>query len=138
MIKYPKIVAFLCNWCGYAGADTAGVSRFQYPPPIRIIRVMCSGRVDPAFILEAFDRGADGVLICGCHYGSCHYVDGNIKTEKRVQQTKEVLEFLGLGAKRLRLEWISASEGAKFADVVKEFTEEIIKIGQNPLKEKLS
>jgi len=119
----PNIVAFLCNWCGYAGADLAGVSRFQYPTSVKIIRVMCSGRVDPVFILKALENGADGVLVCGCHIGDCHYITGNLKAEKRVETTKKLLEAIGIDPNRLRLEWISASEGAKFAAVVKEFTE---------------
>ncbi len=119
----PNIVAFLCNWCGYAGADLAGVSRFQYPPSVKIIRVMCSGRVDPVFILKALENGADGVLVCGCHIGDCHYLTGNLKAEKRVEQTMKLLETIGIDSKRLRLEWVSASEGGKFAVVVKEFTE---------------
>ena len=119
----PNIVAFLCNWCGYAGADLAGVSRFQYPTSVKIIRVMCSGRVDPVFILKALENGADGVLVCGCHIGDCHYITGNLKAEKRVETTKKLLEAIGIDQNRLRLEWISASEGGKFAAVVKEFTE---------------
>ena len=119
----PNIVAFLCNWCGYAGADLAGVSRFQYPTSVKIIRVMCSGRVDPVFILKALENGADGVLVCGCHIGDCHYLTGNLKAEKRVETTKTLLESIGINPDRLRLEWVSASEGGKFAAVVKEFTE---------------
>lgn len=119
----PNIVAFLCNWCGYAGADLAGVSRFQYPTSVKIIRVMCSGRVDPVFILKALENGADGVLVCGCHIGDCHYLTGNLKAEKRVETTKKLLETIGINPDRLRLEWVSASEGGKFAAVVKEFTE---------------
>ena len=125
----PKIVTFLCNWCGYAGADLAGVSRFQYPPSIRIIRVMCSGRIQPALILDAFNHGSDGVLVCGCHIGDCHYISGNETAEERVKRTKRMLELLRIETKRLRLEWISASEGAKFADVVKDFTEQLISLG---------
>lgn len=130
----PNILAFCCNWCSYAGADLAGVSRFQYPPNIRIIRVMCSGRVEPAFILEALKDGADGVLITGCHIGDCHYIDGNRNAEVRINNTIDALKYLGLDG-RLRLEWVSASEGARFAEVVSEFTEEIRKLGPNPLKE---
>lgn len=124
----PNIVAFLCNWCGYAGADLAGVSRFQYPPNIRVIRVMCSGRVDPVFILQAFENGADGILVCGCHINDCHYISGNLKAEKRVEKTKQLLKLIGINPERLRLEWVSAAEGAKFASVVKEFTEFLEKI----------
>ncbi len=131
---FPKILAFLCNWCSYAGADLAGVSRFQYPPTIRVIRVMCSGRVDPVFILKAFENGVDGVLVGGCHPGDCHYISGNLAAEKRMSSLKNVLENLGLGAERLRLEWVSASEGSKFSHTVQEFTENIKKLGPNPLK----
>ena len=130
----PNILAFCCNWCSYAGADLAGVSRFQYPTNIRIIRVMCSGRVEPAFILEALKDGADGILITGCHIGDCHYIDGNRNAEVRINNTIDALKYLGLDG-RLRLEWVSASEGARFAEVVKEFTEEIEKLGPSPLKE---
>lgn len=128
----PKIVTFLCNWCGYAGADLAGVSRFQYPASIRTIRVMCSGRVQPALILDAFNRGSDGVLVCGCHIGDCHYIDGNEKAEERIKRTKRMLDLLRIEKERLRLEWISASEGAKFAEVVEEFTNNVMSLG--PLK----
>jgi len=130
----PKIVGFLCNWCSYAGADLAGVSRIQYPPNLRIIRVMCSGRIDPAFILEAFRSGADGVLLSGCHPGDCHYIAGNYKAQRRGILLKKLLEQLGLEPQRLRIEFVSASEGAKFATVVKEMVEDIKKLGPNPLK----
>jgi F420-non-reducing hydrogenase iron-sulfur subunit len=125
----PNIVAFLCNWCGYAGADLAGVSRFQYPSSIKIIRVMCSGRVDPVFILRAFENGADGVLVCGCHINDCHYISGNLKAEKRVEKTKHLLKTIGINPDRLRLEWVSAGEGAKFSAVVTEFTNSLEKLG---------
>lgn len=128
----PNILTFCCNWCSYAGADLAGVSRFQYPPNIRIIRVMCSGRVEPAFILEALKNGADGVLITGCHIGDCHYMDGNKNAQIRINNTKKALEKLGFD-KRLRLEWVSASEGMRFSEVIKDFTEEIRKLGKNPV-----
>jgi len=132
----PKIIGFLCNWCAYAGADLAGVSRIQYPPNIRIVRVMCSGRVDPSFILEALKDGADGVLVAGCHLPSdCHYISGNFKALRRIKLLKKVLEQFGIEPERVRLEWISASEGDKFAAVVKDMVEEIKKIGPNPLKE---
>ncbi|MEM2102786.1 MAG: hydrogenase iron-sulfur subunit [Candidatus Bathyarchaeia archaeon] len=131
----PKIVAFLCNWCAYAGADLAGVSRIQYPPTVRVIRVMCSGRVDPVFILEAFKDGADGVLVAGCHLPSdCHYLTGNFKAQRRVLLLKEVLRQFGIEPERLRLEWVSASEGDRFATVIKDMTNEIKKLGPNPLK----
>ncbi|MGQ9460299.1 MAG: hydrogenase iron-sulfur subunit [Candidatus Bathyarchaeaceae archaeon] len=133
----PKIVGFLCNWCSYAGADLAGVSRIQYPPNLRIIRVMCSGRVDPAFILEAFRSGADGVLISGCHPGDCHYIAGNYKAQRRGILLKKLLEQFGLEPQRLRIEFVSASEGAKFAAVVKEMVEDLKKLGPSPLKARM-
>ena len=130
----PSIIGFLCNWCSYAGADLAGVSRIQYPPNLRIIRVMCSGRVDPAFVLEAFRSGADGVLIAGCHPGDCHYIAGNYKAQRRGILLKKLLEQFGMEPQRLRIEFVSASEGAKFAAVVKEMVEDIKKLGPSPLK----
>jgi F420-non-reducing hydrogenase iron-sulfur subunit len=130
----PKIIGFACNWCTYAGADLAGTSRIQYPPNIRLIRVMCSGRINPAFIMAAFARGADGVFIGGCHLGDCHYMTGNYKTMRRVELTKRLIEQLGIEPERLRLEWISASEGGKFAEVVTEFTKELKELGPNSLR----
>lgn len=129
----PRIVVFACNWCSYAGADLAGVSRIQYPPTVRIIRVMCSSRVDPTFILKAFLKGADGVLVAGCHLGDCHYIEGNYNTDKRVKQVLKALEYLGFEPERLKLEWISASEGPKFASVVRDFTEKLKQLGPNPI-----
>jgi F420-non-reducing hydrogenase iron-sulfur subunit len=129
----PRIVAFACNWCSYAGADLAGVSRIQYPPTMRIIRVMCSGRVSPMFILEALRGGADGVLVTGCHLGDCHYISGNEKAIHNVEMARSLIELLGIESQRLRLEWISAAEGARFAQVVQEFTEQIQELGANPL-----
>ncbi len=125
----PRIVGFLCNWCAYSGADLAGVSRLQSSPNIRIIRTMCSGRVDPAMILRAFELGADGVLIAGCHFGDCHYLEGNFKTMRRIELLKMVLKRFGIDEKRLRLEWISASEAEKYARVSFEFTEQIREMG---------
>jgi len=126
----PKIIGFLCNWCSYAGADLAGVSRIQYPPNIRIIRVMCSGRIDPAFVLEAFKDGADGVLVAGCHLPSdCHYISGNFKAMRRINLLKRVLKDFGIEPERLRLEWVSASEGDKWASVVKSMVEDLKKLG---------
>ena len=125
----PKIIGFCCNWCAYAGADLAGISRLQYPPNLRMIRVMCSGAVAPEYVIEAFYRGADGVFIGGCHPGDCHYMSGNYKTMKRVLLLKNFLPQLGLEAERLRLEWVSAGEGQRFAKVVTDFTEEIKKLG---------
>ncbi|MEM3464357.1 MAG: hydrogenase iron-sulfur subunit [Candidatus Bathyarchaeia archaeon] len=131
----PKIIGFLCNWCSYAGADLAGVSRIQYPPNIRIVRVMCSGRIDPVFILEAFKNGADGVLVAGCHLPSdCHYIGGNFKALRRVTLLRKVLKEFGIEPERLRLEWVSASEGDRFAAIVREMVEEIKKLGPSPLK----
>ncbi len=127
----PRILAFTCNWCSYAGADLAGMSRIQYPPNVRIIRVMCSGRVDPLFVFEAFKSGADGVLISGCHPGDCHYINGNAVTELRYSCLKSTLKYLGIAPERLRLEWISATEGEKFALVINEFTEQISKLQTN-------
>ncbi len=129
----PKIVGFLCNWCSYAGADLAGVSRFQYAPNIRVIRVMCSGRVDPAIVLEMFIQGADGVFIGGCHLGDCHYQKGNYYAEKRIDMTLKLITKAGLETERLRLEWISASEGQMFADKVTEFTNQIKQLGPSPV-----
>ena len=131
----PKIIGFLCNWCSYAGADLAGVSRIQYPPNIRIIRVMCSGRIDPTFVLEAFKDGADGVLVAGCHLPSdCHYISGNFKALRRIKLLKRVLQDFGIEPERLRLEWVSASEGDKFAAIVRDMVEQIKKLGPSPLK----
>ncbi|MDI6889096.1 MAG: hydrogenase iron-sulfur subunit [Methanocellales archaeon] len=130
----PKIVAFCCNWCSYAGADMAGVSRMQYPPNIRIIKVMCSGRIDPIFVLMSFMEGADGVLVTGCHIGDCHYINGNYKTQNRFEVLSEMMNELGLEKERLRLEWISATEGEKFANMVKETVEQVKKLGPSPLK----
>jgi len=129
----PRIVGFLCNWCAYAGADLAGVSRIQYPPNLRIVRVMCTGRINPAFILEAFRNGADGVLVAGCHPGDCHYISGNYKIYRRILMLKKVLEQFGLKPDRLRLDWVSASEGDRFATVIKDMVKEIKKLGPNPL-----
>jgi len=130
----PLIVSFCCNWCSYAGADLAGVSRIQYPPNIRIIRVMCSGMIHPNLVIDAFTKGADGVIICGCHPGDCHYEEGNLKAEKRAEAIILMLEDFGLEEERFRLEWVSASEGPKFAQVAKEFTEQIKKLGPSPYK----
>lgn len=125
----PRIVGFLCNWCSYSGADLAGTSRIKYPPNIDIIRVMCSGRVDPQFVLKAFEQGADGVLICGCHPGDCHYAEGNYKAARRIPLLKKMLTQLGIEEGRLRLEWVSASEGERFAAIADEMTEQVRKLG---------
>ena len=131
----PKIIGFLCNWCSYTGADLAGTARLKYPPNMVAIRVMCSGRVDPGFILSAFQKGADGVIVCGCHPGDCHYVEGNYKCMRRIPLTKRILKDFGIDEKRLRLEWVSASEGAVFQEVVTEFTEQIRELGPLALQE---
>lgn len=125
----PKIIGFLCNWCSYAGADLAGTSRMKYAPNVRIIRVMCSGRVDPQFIIKAFSSGADGVLVCGCHPGECHYQEGNYKTMRRIPLLKKMLKQFGIEEGRLRLEWVSAAEGERFAKLVDEMTEQIKALG---------
>ena len=129
----PKLLGFLCNWCSYAGADLAGVSRFQYPTNIRVIRVMCSGRVDPVFVFKALQTGIDGIIIMGCHPGDCHYLDGNYEAEKKYEMIEKLLKLIGF-ENRVRLEWVSASEGARFAEVVREFTESIKTLGPSPLK----
>jgi len=134
----PRIIGFLCNWCSYTGADLAGVSRMQYPPNVRVIRVMCSGRVDPSFVLKAFADGADGVMVTGCHPGQCHYVTGNYSTEKRIKMLQTLLGDIGIEKERLILKWISAAEGEIFANTVKEFTETLRRLGPSPLKVKKS
>ena len=134
MIEFePKIVGFLCNWCSYAGADLAGTSRIQYPPNMRIIRVMCSGAVDPMYILRALLEGADGVFVGGCHPGDCHYIDGNYKARRRIVLLWNILKTFGLEPERVWIRWISASEGQRFADTVKEMTMAIRKLGPNPI-----
>ena len=125
----PRIVGFLCNWCAYSGADLAGTSRLQYATNVDIVRVMCSGRVDPTFVLRAFQLGADGVLICGCHPGDCHYSEGNYKTARRIPLLKKVLSQFGIEDERVRLEWVSAAEGDRFAAIVNEMTEQVRKLG---------
>jgi F420-non-reducing hydrogenase iron-sulfur subunit len=131
----PKIVAFLCNWCSYTGADLAGTSRMKYAPNIRIIRIMCSGRVEPTFVLESFRKGADGVLICGCHPGDCHYHEGNYKCLRRFMLLEKFIEQMGIDKERIRLEWISASEGKNFAELADSFTETIKEIGPCKVKD---
>lgn len=130
----PRIIAFLCNWCTYTGADLAGTSRLQYPPNIRVIRLMCSGALDPVYVLKALLEGADGVLIGGCHPGDCHYVSGNYKARRRVAILKEVLKQTGFDEERVWLRWISASEGRLFADTVEEMVGQLREKGPNPLK----
>ena len=130
----PLIIGFCCNWCSYAGADLAGTSRLQYSPNVRIIRVMCSGMVHPNIIIEALTKGADGVIMCGCHPGDCHYQEGNLIAEKRAEAIELMLEDFGLEPERFRLEWVSAAEGPKFAQTMNEFTETIRELGPSPYK----
>jgi F420-non-reducing hydrogenase iron-sulfur subunit len=127
----PKMVAFLCNWCSYAGADLAGISRLQYPSNIRVIRVMCSGRISPMLVLRALKDGADGVLVSGCHPGDCHYLKGNFYTRRNLQLLKSMLEYYGIESDRFQMSWVSASEGGKFAEVVKTAVEKVRKLGPN-------
>jgi F420-non-reducing hydrogenase iron-sulfur subunit len=134
----PKIVGFFCNWCAYAAADLAGVSRIKMPPNVRILRIMCSGRIDEILISKAFAAGADGVLVCGCHPGDCHYQKGNLSARRRVTGIKPFLEAIGIGGERLRLEWISAAEGLKVAETVKSFTKTIKELGPSPLNRMLN
>ena len=129
----PKIIGFFCNWCSYAGADLAGTSRLKCPPNVKVVRVMCSGRVDERLILKAFTVGADGVLVCGCHPGDCHYQKGNLSARRRVTGLKPFLEAIGIGQERLKLEWISASEAPKVAETVRSFTQTIKGLGPSPL-----
>jgi len=131
----PKIVAFLCNWCSYRGADLAGTSRIKCAANVRAIRVMCSGRVEPAFVLRAFELGADGVLVLGCHPGDCHYAEGNYKALRRMDLLKRTLLQLGVGEDRFRLDWVSASEGDKFSHIVNEMTEKVRALGPFRAKE---
>jgi coenzyme F420-reducing hydrogenase delta subunit len=127
----PLIVAFCCNWCSYAGADLAGTSRQTYPSNVRVIRVPCSGRVNPGFIIRAFQRGADGVLVAGCHPGDCHYHSGNYHARRRFTILKQMLDYLGIEPERFQVRWISGSEGAKFSAVMNELTENVRKLGPN-------
>jgi coenzyme F420-reducing hydrogenase delta subunit len=127
----PKILAFCCNWCAYAGADLAGVSRFQMPTNVRVIRVMCSGRVPPELVIRALANGLDGVMILGCHPGECHYSEGNYLTRRRAHVLKRLLEYIGIEPERFQLRWVSAAEGAKFSAVVKETADKITALGPN-------
>lgn len=129
----PKIVGFLCNWCSYAGADLAGTSRIEYPPNIRIIRVPCSGRVNLSFVLKCLMDGADGILISGCHIGDCHYSEGNFYARRRFAVLKRFLEYLGIDPRRIQMSWVSASEGDKWAKLIKELVEEIKQAGPSKL-----
>jgi coenzyme F420-reducing hydrogenase delta subunit len=125
----PKIVAFLCNWCSYAGADLAGVSRMQYPPNIRVVRVPCSGRINPLFLVAALQNGADGVLVSGCHPGDCHYLSGNLVARRKFAVVKNLLEYVGIEPGRVQFSWVSASEGARFASLITQVTEDVRRLG---------
>lgn len=125
----PKIVAFLCTWCSYAGADLAGVSRLQYPPNIRVVRVPCSGRINPLFILAALQNGADGVLVSGCHPGDCHYISGNLVARRKFALTKTLLEFVGVEPERVQFSWVSASEGRRFSDLMNRVIADVRRVG---------
>ena len=127
----PNIVAFCCNWCSYAGADLAGSSRLSYPANVKIVRVPCSCRVNPTFVLKAFQRGADGVILCGCHPGDCHYVPGNYYTRRRMALLFGFLDYLGIEKERTRVEWVSAAEGAKFSAVMNDFVKQVTALGEN-------
>ena len=126
----PKIIAFCCNWCSYSGADLAGTNRLSYPANVKIIRVPCSCRINPMFILRAFQRGADGVIICGCHPGDCHYMTGNYHTRRRMTLLFSMLDYLGIEKERTRVEWVSAAEGQRFVDVMDDFVGQITKLGR--------
>jgi len=130
----PNIFVFACNWCSYAGADTAGISRIQHQPHFRTVRVMCSGRVHPGFVLRALEKGADGVLVSGCHIGDCHYISGNERQLEHFEITKRLVHLIGLEPGRVRLEWISAAEGPRWAKIIDEFTNQIRALGPSPLK----
>ncbi|MCL5734553.1 MAG: hydrogenase iron-sulfur subunit [Actinobacteria bacterium] len=130
----PKIVGFLCNWCSYTGADLAGTSRIHYAPNVRIIRVMCCGRMDPTFVIKALHDGADGVLICGCHPGDCHYSEGNYKMMRRYPLLKKMLADYGIDEARVRLEWVSASEGQRFADLASDMAQRLRELGPSPVQ----
>ncbi len=125
----PRILAILCNWCSYAGADLAGVSRIQYPPNIRVVRVPCSGRVDPLFVMKSLSAGFDGVLISGCHPGDCHYISGNYVARRKFAVLNTILEFVGVEPDRVQFSWISAGEGERFAEVVRKITEDVRELG---------
>ncbi|MCD6516506.1 MAG: hydrogenase iron-sulfur subunit [Candidatus Aminicenantes bacterium] len=133
----PNIIGFLCNWCSYTGADLAGTSRMKIPPSLKTIRVMCSGRIDPLFVLESFIKGADGVMMMGCHPGDCHYQKGNYNARRRYVMLNSIFDTLGLEKKRIGLWWVSASEATRFAKVTNEYTKEIEKLGPNPTSKEI-
>ena len=130
----PLVIGFCCNWCSYAGADLAGTSRLQYPHNIRIIRVMCSGMVHPNLVIDALTKGADGVIICGCHIGDCHYISGNEKAKLRAEAIELMLKDYGFEPERFRIEWVSASEGPKFAQIMKDMVNSIKSVGMSPYR----
>jgi len=134
----PRIIAFLCKWCSYTGADLAGTSRMEYKTNVRIVRVMCSGRIEPTFVLKAFAKGADGVLICGCHPGDCHYQEGNYRCLRRYELLQKYITQMGIETQRLKLEWISASEGKQFAELIDSFTETVTELGPSKIKETMN
>ena len=125
----PRIVAFLCNWCSYAGADLAGVSRIQYPPNVRVIRVPCSGRINPLFVVKALQTGADGVLVSGCHPGDCHYISGNLYARRKFALLKSLLEYVGIEPERVQFSWVSAAEGVRFAEILEKVIDEVREVG---------
>ncbi len=130
----PKVIAICCNWCSYTGADLAGTSRIQYAPNVRVVRVMCSGMVHPNLVMDALTKGADGVIMCGCHIGDCHYIDGNTRAKARAEAIELMLQDFGLEPERYRLEWVSASEGPRFAQVMNEMVERVKKVGPSPYR----
>lgn len=133
----PNIIGFLCNWCAYTGADLAGTARLKFPPSLKVIRVMCSGRIDPLFVLKGFLKGADGVMMMGCHPGDCHYQKGNYNARRRFVMIQEIFEILGLEKERIGLWWVSASEGPRYAKIATEFTEKMKKMGPNSVREEI-
>jgi F420-non-reducing hydrogenase iron-sulfur subunit len=133
----PRIIGFLCNWCSYTGADLAGTARLKIPPSLKVIRVMCSGRIDPLFVLKGFLKGADGIMMMGCHPGDCHYQKGNYNARRRYVMLQNILKTLGLEKERIELRWVSASEAPRYAQVTREFTEKIKKLGSNPTREEI-
>lgn len=133
----PSIIGFLCNWCSYTGADLAGTARLKIPPSLKVIRVMCSGRIDPLFVLKGFLKGADGIMMMGCHPGDCHYQKGNYNARRRYVMLQNILKTLGLEKDRIELRWVSASEAPRYAQLTREFTEKIKKLGSNPIREEI-
>lgn len=131
----PQIIAFLCKWCSYTGADLAGTSRMEYKPNVKAIRLMCSGRIEPTFVLKAFREGADGVLLCGCHPGDCHYQEGNYRCLRRFHLLRKYIQQMGIEPQRLKLEWISASEGKQYAELINSFTQTIAEMGPCRIRE---